>query len=225
MPIRTWERVSAASGLVFVALLIAARVIVPAPVYPEIQAGGLVRSYYLQNEGRLHAQGVLLGLACLVALVFLGVVHRTLRRESELPWLAPVVLASGATLIGLTLASSAALWALVDFRQAEVIGATNGNAGGALALYYLYRNLGEFATYVQVALLVAASAAALHTSIFPAWLGWSGLGLAAVMLVELVVRSIDLGDLPDYGFLAWLAALSVLLLTEARAASPAQPVG
>jgi hypothetical protein len=223
MPIRTWERAAAASGLVFSVLLIVARLIVPAPVYPEIQAGGLVRSYYLQNEGRLHAQGVLLGLACLVALVFLGVVFRTLRRESEVPWLAPVVVASGVTLIALTLAASATLWALVEFRQAEVIGATGGSAGGALALYFLYRGLGEFATYAQVTLIVATSAAALPSRAFPAWFGWSGLGLGAVTLIEAVVPWVDLGEVTDYGFLAWLAAISVLLLTDSRTA--AQPVG
>src|SRR4051794_282828 len=180
---RNLERLTAASGLVFAVLLLAARLLVGEPVLPELQAGGLVRSYYLANEGRLAAQGVLVGLSGVFGLAFLASLTRVLWRQSRMPWLGAVVLAAGTAAVALGVASAASLSALVAFRQAEVLGATGGNAGGALALFQLYQALGRLTAWPLVALVAAVSTGA-RSSRLPVWLAWSGWVVTAALVLE-----------------------------------------
>jgi hypothetical protein len=209
------ERLAAASGLVFALLLLAARLLVGEPVLPELQAGGLVRSYYLTNGGRLAAQGVLAGLASVFGLAFLASLTRVLWRQSRMPWLGPVVLAAGTAATALELASAASLSALVEFRQAEVLGATGGNAGGALALFQLYQALGRFTAWPLLALVAAVTIGGRSTGL-PAWLTGLGGVVALAMLLEGIGPDTSLGPITLYGFLAWVAATSLLLTRRRR---------
>jgi hypothetical protein len=221
MSARSPERGAALSGLVFVALQLAARFVVPKPVLPEVQAGGLVRSYYLEHRNLLGVRGVLTGLAVVCGLAFLGALFHILRRDSELPWLAPVALLGGAASLGCTLAATGALAALVEFRQAEVLGPAQTGAGGALALFRLYDAFDRFAGYPLLALVVATSAAVLASRQLPRWFGWAGLGLAAVVLLDLITP-IPLRDVTFYAFLAWVAAASLLFTLDQRATRSTQ---
>jgi hypothetical protein len=225
MTARSAERMAAMGGLAFVAVQLAARLLVPTPVLPEVQPGGLVRSYYLKHQELLDVQGVLIGLAVVLGLAFLGALVSFVRRASAEAWLAPVILAAGTLAAGLELASAGALGALVDFRQAEVLGATPENAGGALALFQLYSELRSFAGWPTLALVAAGSFAARSTGAWPGWFTWGGLAFAALGLLDRLVPAISLGDLVLYGFLAWVTLASGYLTRDpGRRASPDGPM-
>jgi hypothetical protein len=226
MPQRSLERLAAASGLVLVALLVTARVIVPTPVLPEIQAGGLVRSYYLENQSLLEVRGGLAGLAGLAALVLVGALVGLLRRGEGMGqgrgkgWLVVTAGCAGAATVALWLAATATLAALVELRQAEVLGATQGNPAGALALFQLYRALGVVMAWPLAGFVAAVSAGLLWSGLLPRWFGWAGLGVAALVLVGLLVPPLPLGQLTEGCLWLWLAALSVLLTIGAQRAEP-----
>jgi hypothetical protein len=224
MPHRSLERLAGVSGLVLVALLVAARVIVPEPVLPESQAGGLVRSYYLDYRSLLGVRSVLVGLASLAAVVLIGALAGLLRRDGRRPWLAGVVLAGGSATVALWLAAAAALAGLVELRQNEVLGATQGNAGGALALFQFYAALTSFTAWPLLAFVAAVSAWALASEALPRWFGWAGLGFGGLLLLGLVVPPLPLGDLSGYCLWLWLAGLSVLLTLSARRPEPSSSV-
>lgn len=226
MPHRSLERLAAASGLVLVGLLVTARVIVPAPVLPEIQAGGLVRSYYLEHQSLLEVRGGLAGLAALAALVLVGAMVGLLRRGEGMGqgqsngWLVVTAGCAGAATVALWLVTSATLAALVELRQAEVLGATQGNPAGALALFQLYRALGAFMAWPLAGFLAAVSAGLLWSGLLPRWFGWAGLGVAGLVLLGLLVPPLRLGQLSEWCLWLWLACLSALLTIGAQRAEP-----
>ncbi|HKE99342.1 MAG TPA: DUF4386 family protein [Actinomycetes bacterium] len=215
MSSRSLERGAAGSGLVFVVLQLAARLVVPRPVLPEVQPGGLVRSYYLDHRSLLGVRGVLTGLAVVCGLVFLGALFHVLRRDSELPWLAPVALAGGVGALACSLVATSALAALVEFRQAEVLAPTQSSAGGALALFRLYDAFDRFAGYPLLALVAATSVGVLASRQLPRWFGWAGVALAAVVLLDLTTP-LPLREVAFYAFLAWVAVASLLFALDPR---------
>jgi hypothetical protein len=224
MPHRSLERLAAVSGLVLIALLVAARVIVPEPVLPESQAGGLVRSYYLDYRSLLGVRSGLVGLASLAAVMLIGALVGLLRRDGRRPWLVGVVLAGGSATVALWLAAPAALAALVELRQTEVVGATQGNAGGALALFQFYSALTSFTAWPLLAFVGAVSAWVLASEELPRWFGWVGLGFGGLLLLGLLVPPLPVGDVTEYCLWLWLTGLSVLLTLNARLPEPSSSV-
>ena len=229
MTARSPERIAAAAVLGCASILAASRLLAPPPPLPEAQVGGLARSYYLRYSAELDIQAVLIGLASVLGLAFLGALAAVVRRSSAQPWLARVILAAGTIALALELASAGSLGALADFRRAEVLGATPDNAGGALALFQLYSELGSLAVWPVLALVAAGSWVAWSSPALPAWFSWYGLALSAAVLLDRLVPAVSLGELARYGFLLWVAAASVLLVREpdqlAPTEEPSAPVG
>lgn len=211
------QRLAARCGLGFVAAAVAGRLIVPVPVLPEVEGGGLVRSYYLDYRTPLLVRGVLWGVGCLFAVAFLAALGRQLRRAPGMRWLAAAALVAGAAALALWVAAGAALGALVEFRQDELVGATGGDAGGAVALYELHAALDRMAGFPAAAMLGATSlvvlvggAESLGGQVLPRWFGQAGLS-AAVLVLAPAAGLHQLGGIAQAALLAWVAAASLLL--------------
>lgn len=211
------QQLAALSGLGFAATALAGRLAAPVPVLPEVESGGLVRSYYLDYRTALQIRGVLWGVGCVLAVAFLAALATQLRRAPGLRWLSAAALVAGAAALTLWLSAGAALGALVEFRQDEVLGATGGDSGGAVALFELYSALDRLAGFPAAGLLGATSLAVLvggaETMAGRAWPRWFGLaGLAAgVLLLAAAVGVPRLGGVAQAALLVWVAAASLLL--------------
>jgi hypothetical protein len=84
-------------------------------------------------------------------------------------------------------------------------------------------NASFFLSFMPQALLVAAaSGMAIRTGLFPAWLGWAGLGVA-IALLAVIAAPVDsnLRVLVNLVFFIWLAVTGAVLLWRAPAGIPA----
>jgi hypothetical protein len=143
-----WDRVAAVAGMLSVVVLVVAQYVAPAPVYPEEQVGGVTATFYVTYEGRLLTEVILLGVASVLFLVFLGGLRAFLARaEGQEPRLAPVVMAAGAVTTGLVLLQAAILTALTALRGNELGVHAQGSVWAARALFYLEGAVGDLALF------------------------------------------------------------------------------
>jgi hypothetical protein len=183
------QRWPAATGLIAAALLLAALVTAPEPVWPEEQAGGLTTTFYATYETRLRLQALLLALAVLVFLWFVGILRAFLARvEPGGAPLASVAAAAGVVTVVLGLLDAAVLTALIDLRGAELSSKAQGSAWAARSLFYLEDALSSALFLPVLVLVVATSLAVLRTGVLPRWLGLAGVVLATLLLFVLVLR-------------------------------------
>lgn len=212
-----WDRVAAVAGMLFVVVLVVARYVAPAPVYPVEQVGGLTASFYVNYEGRLLTEAILAGVASMLFLVFLGGLWAFLARaEGQPPRLAPVVVAAGAVATGLVLLQAAILTALITLQGNELGVRAQGSSWAARALFYLHGAVGDLALFPFAVFLGAAAVVLLRTRVLPRWLGWVGatFGLLVGVLAVGVVAGLDIGPADQVVFLlvaAWVAVLAFCL--------------
>jgi hypothetical protein len=211
------DRVAAVAGMLFVVVLVVAQYVAPAPVYPVEQVGGLVASFYVNYEGRLLAEAILVGVASALFLVFLGGLRAFLSRaEGPQPRLAPVVVAAGAVTAGLVLLQAAILTALITLEGNELGVRAQGGSWASRALFYLQGAVGDLALFPFAVFLGAAAAVLLRTGVLPRWLGWVGaaFGLLVGVLAVGSVAGLDIGPADQVVFLlvaAWVAVLAFSL--------------
>lgn len=212
-----WDRVAAVAGMLSVVALVVGQYIAPAPVYPEEQVGGVTATFYVDYEGRLIAEAILLGAASVLFLFFLGGLRAFLAQaEGQQPRLAPVVVAAGAVTTGLVLLQAAILTALITLRGNELGVQAQGSAWAARALFYLEGAVGDLALFPFAVFLAAAAAALLRTGALPRWLGWVGaaFGLLVGVLAVGLIAGLDIGPADQVVFLlvaAWVAVLAFCL--------------
>ena len=205
---------AAVAGMLFVVALVVGQYVAPALVYPVEQVGGLTASFYVNYEGRLLAEAILVGVASMLFLVFLGGLRAFLARaEGQPPRLAPVVVAAGTVATGLALLQAAILAALITLQENELGVRAQGSAWGARALYYLHGAVGDLALFPFAVFLGAAAVVLLRTGALPRWLGWVGVafGLLIGVLAVGVVAGLDVGPADQVVFLlvaAWVAVLA-----------------
>jgi hypothetical protein len=200
-----------------VVALVVGQYVAPAPVYPEEQVGGVTATFYVDYEGRLIAEAILLGAASVLFLFFLGGLRAFLAQaEGQQPRLAPVVVAAGAVTTGLVLLQAAILTALITLRGNELGVQAQGSVWAARALFYLEGAVGDLALFPFAVFLVAAAAALLRTGALPRWLGWVGaaFGLLVGVLAVGLIAGLDIGPADQVVFLlvaAWVAVLAFCL--------------
>jgi hypothetical protein len=212
-----WDRLAAVAGILSVVALVVGQYVAPAPVYPEEQVGGLTATFYVNYEGRLLAEAILLGAAGGLFLFFLGGLRAFLARaEGQRPRLAPVVSAAGTVTTALVLLQAAILTALTALRGNELGVHAQGSAWAARALFYLQGAVRDLALFPFAVFLAAAAAVVLRTGALPRWLGWVGgaFGLLIGVLAIGSVAGLDIGPADQAVFLlvaAWVVVLAFCL--------------
>ena len=198
-----WERWSALTGIVFVALLVALSFSAEAP--ENASAESLARFYAEQGEGAIVLQYFLVGLAGAALLWFAGTLRARLRRaEGDPGRLSAVVFGAGAaTAILLLVAGShfIAPPAAVNFENPRVLDPVLDNVVGTAGFIAL-----NFGLVASAVMFTATGLVALRTRILPAWYAWAGFVVSLALVVNIFYF------LGFYLWLAWILVTSVLLL-------------
>ncbi len=223
-----WERAAAASGLVFVVLLVVASFL-PGTGPPKADDSiTKVLAYFTAHRGAVLWGGYLGGLALVFALWFLGILRTFLMRfEGGTGRLSAVAFGAGlvtgamATVGGLTASALA-------FKVAG-----SGNHDVARALFDVSSLVGGSASFGIAVWIGATSVVVVRTGALPKWFGQAGLVIALFELVAGMSVAVDSGPLATGGaigfigfllFLLWVLVASVLMMRRLGATRPAAPV-
>ncbi len=198
-------RLAPLTGVVFVALLIAANSIVETTPDSNASAAKVI-SFYNAHSTKIAVAAYLTGVSLFVGLFFYAILRDRLREHGAAKGLANTAF-GGAVLF----AVGGGLAAGTELALAE---APSGlNPGAAQALNLLENNLAQFALGAGIAvLLFAAGLAILRTRMLPAWLG----------AVALVIAIAALTPAAFGAFLAtglWTLVVSVMLFRRQPASS------
>lgn len=176
-----WERMAAASGVVFVPLFIGAGILIGS-------AGGelvenidpaIVAQRLADNTGQLFAGATLAGLAAAALLWFAGSLRAILRPGEGTAGRLSAVAFGGGVLGAALIVTAAILSAAAAFDLADHLGLDEA----ATAVYSLGGGMAFFGTAFALGLLAtAASLVMVRTGTFPKWLGIWGL-ITGIVLV------------------------------------------
>lgn len=213
-----WGRWGPASGLGFVALVVAYVVVTPSA--PHFDASTQrIAAYYLHHRGALVGSGVVTIFAAAVAfLVFAGYLRTRMRPgDTHDDGLAALVLGAGVALSAVTVVS-------VMPNQVLAFGAArSGDPGVVRALYDLNHLFGGARELTLGLFVIAAAVAGLRAGLGSRWLSWTGLAVVVLNWVAGVQRFYGtryssgwatVALLALLGFTAWILALSVVLLVR-----------
>lgn len=228
---RGWERWARATGVLFVVLALIGFFFAPDP--PGADASNQeVLEYFNDKEGELRTQAMLFALAAAALLWFIGTFAAVLRRWLTWRWesravgdtrrneddhqrLPPIIVASGATAVGVYLAGTAAYTALATRAGQEI------DESAGRALFELGGALITFVAYPAAVFVYAGALGAMRTRRLPDWLGWVGFVIAAILLIDGIGATV--GDSDTFGpsgpigvisflsFLLWVLLASGLL--------------
>ena len=201
-------RLAAASGIAFVALFLAALLVLDIPGHDDSEE--IVNAFYAEsaNRARVVIAAYLLAAAGLSLLWFFAYLCGRLRAaEGEPAPLSAVTFASGVVFVAMLFAGAAAqspTYAfsidLFDEPQSQLARATIPHQGYSALIFGL----------LAAALAVAsASLAIMRTEVYPRWLAWLGFAVALLLLFGLLF-------LPMLALLVWVLAVSVVLLRSDR---------
>ena len=237
-----WERLAAATGVIFVLLAFVGFLFAPDPPSPG-ETNDEVLAYFSDKETQLRWQALFFASAGVAFLWFAGTLASLLRRRLDSArtttgWLGDggarwptIVIASAATAVGIYTAGVAAYSALAA-RAGEEIDASAGRA--------LFELAGSLLTYTNFPALVFVGAASLgivRTRLLPDWVGWLGAAVTAVLALDgigaAVADSDSFGPSGAFGIIAflsfqvWVGVTSGLLAWRGAAAEMArtQPEG
>ena len=210
-----WERLGAATGIVFA--IVAAIGLLLAPLPPPPGASGEeITSYFIENRGRVLAQVWVLGLAGVFFLWFLGSLRSFLRAgEGEHGRLSAVAFGGG-------IAAFAAFGTGTGIAGALAHSVAEEAGPGVTAGMEHFAQMVLAGTSFPIFVLVAAtSLVSGRTRVFPAWLGWLGWVVAALALLGSLAVFFDDGALAPGGIvgfvlfgavIVWFLAVSVVLM-------------
>ena len=218
---RVVQRLGAASGVVYVVLLIAAGNIRGGGEVPTT-AAGFAQSFAqaAADKTTFTIAWFLEALAFLCFLCFLGYLYRVLRRaEGEHGWLAAAAFGGGVMSIAIKLGSAAPIFAAFH-RASEGL-----DPQIARALQDMNDASFFLSFYPLVVLLGAAAVVTFQHGALPRWLGW----IAAVLAVALmagatvgVIAGVEDAGLPFLLFTLWIVMTSIVLVR--RVGKPATAV-
>jgi hypothetical protein len=222
----TWDRVAPGFGVVFAVLFVLGFLLIgDSPALDE--SAEEIGAYYDDKRGKLLTVTVLFGLSIVAFLWFLGSIVHTLRVEADESRIAATALGAGivtTSLFGLLVLLNAGL----TFQIAE-----DGDAGVVAALYDLAWSTSTLIAFPVAALVFATGIGAWRSRLLPGWFGLASVVGALAILASGTTWARDGFWAPDglYNayitpliFVAWIVALSVLLLRRpALAAGPARP--
>ena len=208
-----WERLEAATGVVFVLLVIGGLAIAGAVGLDAKAPAALFADDIAENRRALGAAAFLIGLAGVFLLWFVGILRSALQSgEREPGRLSAVVMASGALfsfmwiLWGMLVASSIGLSVHYDHPQ-----------GAKTAIVLAFEMIDRpIALLLPAVLLGTSSLVTLRGGALPRWHGWASGALAALFVVGSGLGGVfgpPLG-FPVVFFPIWVVATSVLLISK-----------
>jgi hypothetical protein len=206
-----WERLGAATGIVFVFLSLLALIIGAGPGAEED-----IVPYFVDNRQRELAQTFLAGLASIFFLWFLGSLRSYLRAaEGGTGRLSAVAFAGGIVTIVVLLFSLTVNTALADGM------AQNADPDTSRAFYALVIQASDLTFFPVVAFTGASALVILRTKALPAWLGWLGIVVAVLSLSRGTAFFVEVGPFSSAGmlenvgimaFMLWLLLTSIFLV-------------
>jgi hypothetical protein len=213
---RDWLRWAPIAGLLWVALVIVSVILTGDSPGTDDPVSEFV-SYFGDdgNQTKIQVAALVAALGGLVFFWFLAGLRDVLRSEEGL-WGSGASLsyAGGIAFVALLWAATAAGTAYASaadhFDAFTVDPQTVQTAMSLSAMSFWLVGLGSVAAGVMIA---AASAVVLGTGVLPRWFGWTGVVLAVLSVLAVVI-------LPPVAPLLWVLIASVLLLTR-RAPAPA----
>ena len=219
---RLWQRLGAASGIVYVVTLLGPDLLQGGPSEEPTTTAAAIAQSCARTTAAQPANAIIpilttLGFLCF--LFFLGSLWSALRRaEGEHGWLAAAAFGAGLMSLSIKFAGGAAVLAALREACAGIdpqIWRTLHDMDGA----------SFFISFFPLAVLLLASAiVTIRFGVLPRWLGW----MAAVVAVALLaggtagtVYARDDAGLPFLLFLLWTLAVSVVLVRRAGQPLPA----
>jgi hypothetical protein len=220
-----WERIGAATGFAFVAVLIASFVVIPSSPPALDDPVGDIKTFYVDNASRFQASFYLTGIAAFFLLWFLGSLRAALARaevrsEAGAARVSSIVMPAGAVTLALVLANGAVADVLATRAAAEADQAV------IRALYDLQAFTITFVCFPLAALVAATSVVSQRTRLLPPLVTWLGFLLVPGWLVAGFGVFEESGAFSPTGavglivllaWLAWVLAVSAALLWRAGA--------
>lgn len=199
-----WERLTAASGMLFILVLLVSTFMLPRA--PSASAPGTeIAAYFSDHHSAGLVAGYLSGIGAILALWFFSVLASVLRRaEGDTGHLWVLALVAGVSTVVVVLGVTAVRTSLY------VRTAQEGDPGVVRALYDMSSSALHFASFLLAIFLAAAAMVILRTGALPRWLGWIGLVFAAL---QLAAAAGVLSDTGGVGNLSLLALLTFALWT------------
>jgi hypothetical protein len=215
--VRSLERWSAATGVGYVFLAVVGFFFLPDPPAPTISNEGLL-GFFDENRQELAFQVFFFGLASICFLWFIGTLAGAMRRAEDNPALRlhAIALAAGATANAVFIAGMIC-WAAMAASAHDVL-----DQGVARGLYDLGRYGYTLSGLPAAAFVLAVSLGVLRTGFLPPAVGWAGVLLALILIVDVggatVGNGDDFGPTGSYGvftfllFLVWTLVTSLFLV-------------
>lgn len=208
-----WERLAAATGIVFVLLSSAAAIIGGQPGDQDVV------EFFVANRRQLLTQAYLYGLSMVFLIWFLGSVRSHLRlSEGGTGRLSAVSFAGGIIFVTLLSVSG-----IVNTALADGI-ASYADPDTTRALYALVVLANDVNWFPMAVFTGAATLVAFRHNAFPGWLAWLGAAVALSSPIGALAIVVDTGPFSSAGifsivglllFLLWLLLLSVVLIQKA----------
>jgi Domain of unknown function (DUF4386) len=214
--VREWERWAAGTGVAYVVFAVVGFFFVPDPPQPTTSNEGLL-AYFSTKTEELSFQVFFFALAGISFLWFIGTLAAALRRAEDGPTgLAAIAVTAGAT------ANAVFLGGMVCWSALAASADTILDQGVARGLYDLGRYAYTLSGVPAAAFVLAVSLGTLRTRFLPVAVGWAGLLLALVLVLDVAAATIgdddDFGPTGSYGvitfllFLAWVFVTSLFLM-------------
>jgi hypothetical protein len=215
------ERVGAYAGIAFVALTVAWAVLLIVADRPGHNSSNDTISEFWDDSGKrglVLLATVALSFAGAALLWFLGSFRVVLRRaEGEPARLATIAFGGGVVLAGLMFVKNSIDAGLAIALEFEADGFTL-DPDAYRTLHAVFLGLLVHEGIAAAVLIGAASLLALRTRLFPGWLAWAGIVFALLALASWLVAGF-----PLILVLAWVLAVSVLMLRGAPVAESRLP--
>jgi hypothetical protein len=214
------RKVASYAGILFVVMFAAG--IVLSGNSPALNAStAKITQYYQNHHAGILVSELLINLASVVLLWFLGGLHAILRQHDERGLLASAVLASGVATVAVGMVSDLA------GTVAGLLATQNGLGDPSLTRALLDISTGVHPAFFPLAVLTAALAVAvLQGAIGARWVGWLCVLSSAACLVSAVIGSLNASSMvPPVGLLGFFIAVIALCVSMLRDRSPAPAAG
>ena len=222
-----WEKLAAATGIVFVVLVVVGSFIAGQPP----KAGDPIKkitAFAVDNRSALLLGDYLSAVGVVFALWFFGSLRSYLRSaEGGTGRLSAVAFGGGLLAGGIALAANAV-------GNALVVRVTNSSDPGVVGAFFdLSGALFGIIWFPVAAAAEATGIVAVRTGAFPRWFGWASIGLALPLLIAGIGSSTSAGPLAQGGivqtialmlFALWVLAASILLIQRVGV-SPREAMG
>jgi Domain of unknown function (DUF4386) len=214
--VRDWERWAAGTGVAYVVFAVIGFFFVPDPPKPSVSNEELL-AYFATKTEELSVQVFFFALAAISFLWFIGTLAGALRGAEEGSLgLAAIAVAAGATANAVFLAGMVS-WSALAASADSIL-----DQGVARGLYDVGRFAYTLSGVPAAAFVLAISVGTLRTRFLPTAVGWAGLLLALVLVLDVAAATIgdddDFGPTGSYGvitfllFLAWVFVTSLFLM-------------